>query len=34
VPVIGLRPLIQNKRAAGRPQDRLDIEILETHRAP
>ncbi len=29
VPVIGRRHLIQNKRAAGRPQDLLDLEILE-----
>jgi hypothetical protein len=28
VPVIGLRHLIQNKRASGRPQDLLDLEIL------
>jgi hypothetical protein len=29
VPVIGRRHLIQNKRASGRPQDLLDLEILE-----
>jgi hypothetical protein len=28
VPVIGRRHLVQNKRAAGRPQDMLDVEIL------
>jgi hypothetical protein len=27
--VIGRRHLIQNKRASGRPQDPLDLEILE-----
>jgi MFS family permease len=31
VPVIGRRHLIQNKRASGRPQDLLDIELLERH---
>ncbi len=30
VPVIGRRHRIQNKRAAGRPQDLLDLEILES----
>jgi hypothetical protein len=30
VPVIGRRHLVQNKRAAGRPQDLLDLKILET----
>jgi hypothetical protein len=30
VPVIGRRHLVQNKRASGRPQDLLDLEILET----
>lgn len=29
VPVIGRRHLIQNKRAAGRPQDLLDVQLLE-----
>lgn len=29
VPVIGRRHLIQNKRASGRPQDLLDLEVLE-----
>jgi hypothetical protein len=29
VPVIGLRQLIQNKRACGRPQDLLDVQVLE-----
>jgi hypothetical protein len=29
VPVIGRHHLIQNKRATGRPQDLLDLEILE-----
>ncbi len=29
VPVIGRRHLIQNKRASGRPQDLLDLEILD-----
>jgi hypothetical protein len=29
VPVIGRRHLVQNKRASGRPQDLLDLEILE-----
>jgi hypothetical protein len=29
VPVIGRTELIRNKRAAGRPQDLLDLEILE-----
>jgi len=27
--VIGRRHLVQNKRASGRPQDLLDLEILE-----
>jgi hypothetical protein len=30
VPVIGRLHLVQNKRASGRPQDLLDLEILET----
>ena len=30
VPVIGRRHLVQNKRASGRPQDLLDLEILGT----
>jgi hypothetical protein len=30
VPVIGCRHLVQNKRASGRPQDSLDLEILES----
>jgi hypothetical protein len=30
VPVIGKRHLVQNKRASGRPQDLLDLEILES----
>ena len=30
VPVIGRRHLIQNKRAAGRPQDLLDLAVLES----
>jgi hypothetical protein len=29
VPVIGRRHLIQNKRASGRPQDLLDLAVLE-----
>ncbi len=29
VPVIGRAHLIQNKRASGRPQDLIDVEILE-----
>ncbi|HWL84278.1 MAG TPA: nucleotidyltransferase [Polyangiaceae bacterium] len=29
VRVIGLDDLIENKRAAGRPQDRIDVEVLE-----
>ena len=29
VPVIGKRQLVKNKRAAGRPQDLLDLEVLE-----
>ncbi len=29
VPVIGLRQLVENKRASGRPQDLLDPAILE-----
>jgi hypothetical protein len=29
VHVIGRRHLVQNKRASGRPQDLLDLEILE-----
>ena len=30
VPVIGRRHLIQNKRATGRPQDLLDLGVLES----
>ena len=30
VPVIGKRHLIQNKRTSGRPQDLLDLSILES----
>lgn len=30
LPVIGRRHLVQNKRASGRPQDLLDLAILET----
>jgi hypothetical protein len=30
VPVIGRRHLIQNKRASGRPQDLLDLAVLES----
>ena len=30
VPVIGRRHLIRNKRATGRPQDLLDLEMLES----
>jgi hypothetical protein len=30
VPVIGRRLLVQNKRACGRPQHLLDVQILET----
>jgi hypothetical protein len=30
VPVIGRRQLIQNKRASGRPQDLLDLALLES----
>jgi hypothetical protein len=30
VPVIGRRHLVQNKRASARPQDLLDLAILET----
>jgi hypothetical protein len=29
VPVIGRRHLVQNKRASGRPQDLLDLALLE-----
>ena len=29
IPVIGRRTLIENKRAAGRPKDLVDIEALE-----
>ena len=29
IPVIGLRDLIANKRAAGRPQDLADVALLE-----
>jgi hypothetical protein len=32
VPVIGREDLIRNKRAAGRPQDLLDAELLERMR--
>ncbi len=30
VPVIGRNELIRNKRASGRPQDLLDLEVLES----
>lgn len=30
IPVIGLRALLKNKRAAGRPQDLTDVAALET----
>lgn len=30
VPAIGHRHLIQNKRASGRPQDLLDLAVLES----
>ena len=33
VPIIGRRQLIQNKKAAGRPQDQADIVRLEQERA-
>jgi len=29
--VIGRRDLIENKRAAGRPQDLVDLELLKRH---
>jgi predicted nucleotidyltransferase len=29
IPIIGLAPLLKNKRAAGRPQDLADVAILE-----
>ncbi len=29
VPVIGLDELLENKRAAGRPKDRADLDLLE-----
>ncbi len=29
VPVLGRAALIVNKRASGRPKDRLDLELLE-----
>jgi len=32
VTVIGRSQLIKNKRACGRPQDLLDVELLEKHR--
>ena len=32
VPVIGLSDLIRNKRASGRPQDLIDVELLDRHR--
>jgi hypothetical protein len=32
VPVLALRDLIVNKRAAGRPQDLADVDWLEKHR--
>jgi hypothetical protein len=32
VPLLGLRHLIQNKRAVGRPQDLADIAALEAHK--
>jgi hypothetical protein len=31
VPVIGLRALIRNKQAVGRPKDLLDLELLRRH---
>ena len=31
VPVIGCKALIKNKKAAGRPKDLLDVELLEKH---
>ena len=31
VPVIGRSALVQNKRASGRPKDRIDLEWLERH---
>ena len=31
-PVIGLDDLLANKRAAGRPQDLVDVEALERER--
>jgi hypothetical protein len=33
VPVVSRRHLIQNKRASGRPQDLLDLEILDPARS-
>lgn len=30
VPVIGRRHLVRNKRAAGRPQDLLDLAVLDS----
>jgi hypothetical protein len=30
VPAIGRRHLVQNKRTSGRPQDLIDLEILES----
>ncbi len=32
VPVLGRTALIKNKRAAGRPKDLLDLELLKKHR--
>jgi hypothetical protein len=34
IPVLGREDLIRNKRAAGRPKDRLDADWLERNRPP
>ncbi|MFH1016780.1 MAG: hypothetical protein V1798_01200 [Pseudomonadota bacterium] len=34
IPVIGREALIRNKKAAGRPRDLIDLEILTKHRPP
>jgi hypothetical protein len=34
MPFLGLRELVRNKRAAGRPKDLLDIELLREAGAP